>query len=218
MAKRLLLLAALSIGACRGDTSEQPPVHLQQNMDFQERFDMQESNAFFWDGRAMRPPVEGTVAIGELRTDDHLHRGQALEVENGTTSGDLAFVRKLPPRDAHERPIVPDRAFLDRGRERFGIYCVPCHGATGDGQGIVVKRGMVVPPSFYEDRLLGMPVGQFYDVITNGARNMPAYGAQIPVRDRWAIAAYVRVLQRRRAAPFDMVPKEEASSRGWTKP
>lgn len=218
MMKRLLIVATLGVVGCRGDTSEQPPVHLQQNMDFQTRFDAQEANAFFWDGRAMRPPVEGTVAIGELRTDDHLDLGKALEVKNGTTTGDLEFVRALPPRDHQDRPIVPDRKFLERGQDRFGIYCAPCHGATGDGQGIIVKRGMVVPPSFSETRLLAMPIGQFYDVVSNGARNMPSYRAQIPVRDRWAIAAYVRVLQRRRAAPLDRVPPAESASRGWKKP
>lgn len=218
--RTLLFAAGLAVQGmgCRGDTSSEPPIHLNQNMDFQNRFGMQKENAFFWDGRSMRPQVEGTVARGELKTDDHLFRGQQLEVKNGTVSSDLEFVRALPGRDPRGRPMKPDRAFLERGRARYGIYCEPCHGARGDGQGIVVKRGMVVPPAFSEDRLLGMPIGQFYDVITNGARNMPGYAAQIPVRDRWAIASYVRVLQRRRTAPLERVPAAEAASRGWKKP
>lgn len=95
---------------------------------------------------------------------------------------------------------------LQRGQERFNIYCSPCHGKTGDGKGIIVQRGMLPPPSFHEARLLQAPDGHFFDVISNGIRNMPTYRHQIPVSDRWAIVAYLRALQRSQNATINDIP------------
>ncbi|MCC6746184.1 MAG: cytochrome c [Deltaproteobacteria bacterium] len=205
-ALRLTILTAASLLGlgCRGDLSAEPPVHLNPNMDNQSRFDPQEPNPFFEDQRAMRPPVPGTVAIGELRENDHLHEGKV--------AGQFA-------------PVLPmrlTRALLERGQDRFNIYCAPCHGMAGDGNGMVAIRGtkvgMVKVPTFHDARLRAFPVGQLYDVATNGVRTMPAYRAQIPTQERWAIAAYVRALQSSHHAPLADVPAEVVQQKGWTAP
>ncbi|MEE9385832.1 MAG: cytochrome c [Nannocystaceae bacterium] len=203
---RFVLGALVAItAACQGDRSAEPPVHLIRNMDHQQRFDAQEANPFFADGRGMRLPVDGTVAVGQLRDDGHLHRGRGLD-------GKLA--------DALPSQIKLSRTFLKRGQERYGIYCTPCHDSAGTGEGIIVQRGagMPRPPAFTDARLLSEPLGHFYDVVTNGVRNMPGYADQIPVEDRWAIVAYVRTLQRREYATLDHVPKRAAKQLGWTPP
>lgn len=200
----LLLPAAAAIGllavGCRGDTSREPPVHLIQDMDQQDRYEAQEPNPFYVSsgGRAMRDPVPGTVARGELHEDDHLYRGRI-----GT-----ATAQTLP------MDLTPQ--LLGRGQARFSIYCAPCHDAAGTGKGIIVSRGMLPPPSFHDDRLRAMPVGEFFNIISDGVRNMPSYGSQIPVEDRWAIAAYVRALQISRNAELAQVPMDIAAQKGWS--
>jgi len=218
------LCAAAALAGCQGDISSRPPVHLNPNMDFQRRFEVQQANPFFADGRAMRMPVEGTVAIGDLREDDHFFTGKQVKVFKPGSKAVLEpgevryeFVRTLPPFDQDGAPLIADERFLARGQERFGIYCAICHGQTGDGNGINVTRGFVAPPDYWEPRLVGAPIGHFFDVITNGKGNMASYASQIPPRDRWAIAAYVRVLQRRRAATLDEIPAAEAQAKGWSK-
>jgi mono/diheme cytochrome c family protein len=146
---------------------------------------------FFADGRAARPPVPGTVARGELREDTHLYMGKV----NGVLVATF--------------PFPMDRKALARGRERYDIYCAPCHDRVGNGNGMIVRRGYKQPPSLHVDRLRDAPVGHFYDVITNGLGAMPDYSAQISVADRWKIVAYVRALQlSQRAAPGDVPPGE----------
>jgi len=194
-----LPLALLLLSACRGDPSDQPPVHLNPNMDNVERYDPQEPDPFFEDRRAMRPEVPGTVAMGQLRQDDHLYRG-LVDGKPATTL-----------------PVKLDRALLERGQQRFDIYCRVCHGGAGMADGTVVKRGMLPPPSFHEERIRALPVGQIFHVISHGVRNMPSYAAQIPVRDRWAIVAYVRALQVSRSATLKDVPGDVAESKGWSK-
>lgn len=171
------------LGGCWGTPSDTPPIHLQQNMDHQEKGEAQEHNGFFADGRFMRLPPEGTVAVGHLRNDDHLYRG--LD-ENGK----LADV--LPP------SIELNEETLARGRERYDIYCSPCHGVTGRGNGIATRRGggMQPPPvNLHEPGLQPVPLGYFFNVMTRGKGKMLSYAAQISVEDRWKIAAWVRVLQ-----------------------
>jgi mono/diheme cytochrome c family protein len=153
-------------------------------MDFQQKFEAQERNDFFADGRAMRAPVEGTVARGLLKDDDHLWRGRGL---------DGRLVDALPAQ------FSPDDAWLARGQARFDIYCAPCHDQSGRGHGMATKhnaRFAVQPASFHQDRLRAMPLGYIYKVIAEGQATMQSYAAQIPVDDRWAIASWVRVLQR----------------------
>jgi mono/diheme cytochrome c family protein len=185
----ILLVAA----GCRGTVSDKPPVHPVLNMDFQEKFEAQEKNDFFADGRAMRTPVAGTVARGFLREDTEFYTGRH---ENG------ALVAKNP------LPVTPE--LLSRGQHRFNIYCSPCHGEAGDGQGIISTGGYGLVPatSYHDDRLRSIEDGHFFDVITHGIRTMQPYGYQIKPHDRWAIVAYIRALQRSQNAAASDVPAE----------
>jgi mono/diheme cytochrome c family protein len=173
-----------AIAGCRGQTSEDPPIVPIRNMYHQPKYEMQQEGAFFEDGRAMRPPVEGAISR-EMEIDPRLAHGRLDD--------DTGYVLTIPQEEV-ERHGGMDR-MLARGQERYGIYCTPCHGLDGSGQGIVVKRGLVQPPTYHQDRIRHMPDGQLYATIENGVRNMPAYGPQIPTNDRWAIVAYVRALQ-----------------------
>lgn len=184
------VLTATALAGCRGTTSSQPPIHVQLNMDHQRRLEAQESFGFFSDGRAMRPRVEGTVPRGALYADDHLYRGR-------DDAG--GFAATLPSHGPDGKTLALDEKFLAHGQTRYQIFCSPCHDATGHGDGLVGARGMVRPPSLYDPRIMAMPVGQYFDIISNGVNNMPSYRVQIPPKDRWAIAAYVRTLQISRA-------------------
>ncbi|HFE44234.1 MAG TPA: cytochrome c [Nannocystis exedens] len=209
------LVAVGLLAGCQGNRSETPPVHIIQNMDFQNRYDAQEQSDLFYGidcadeaeaeaeeiaeakengehaphrprtcyGRAMRTPPEGTVAVGHLKDDDHLYRGRGP---------DDRLADSLPVQ------IELNAALLRRGEERYNIYCQPCHDYAGNGKGVAVLRGggfKVVPPSYHIARLKAMPLGYFYKVITDGQGTMLSYASQIPVEDRWAIAAWVRTLQ-----------------------
>lgn len=203
----LIVLASLAlipfacIARARAVRSAQPRVHLIQDMDNQSKFKSQQLNPLFADRRSMRPPVAGTVSRGELRNDDHRYRG----IVDG--------------RWATRFPDDVDEQLLARGRERYDVYCSPCHGLAGYGDGIVARRadrlqeGTWVPPSsFHTDLVRERTVGELFNSITNGVRNMPAYGSMIPVPDRWAIVAYVRALQRSQNATLEEVPAELRSS------
>jgi mono/diheme cytochrome c family protein len=142
---------------------------------------------FFRDGSSARPIVEGTVARGTLQEDEAFFTGKA----GGAPVADL--------------PFAVDAQVLDRGQDRYNIFCAPCHDRTGSGKGMVVQRGYRPPPSFHDDRLRAAAPGHWFDVISNGFGAMPDYRAQIAPRDRWAIVAYVRALQlSQRAAPSDI--------------
>ena len=175
---RNAVVAAALVAAtgCRQDMHDQP------------KLEPYESSEFFTDGRASRPLVPGTVARGRLCEDEHLHRG--------TVDG----------APAETFPFEVTRAVLERGRERYGIHCAPCHGAAGDGDGMVVRRGMTRPPSYHLARLREAPPGYFFDVITNGFGAMYDLSDRITAEDRWAIAAYVRVLQAAQNARLEDVP------------
>ena len=187
----LAFAAALLLASCRGSTHEHAPIHPNLNMDYQERFDPQEANAFFADGRAMRPPVPGTVARGFLREDTRYHEGR---------EADGSYTEVMPI------PLTPE--LLEHGRTRYDIFCTPCHGAAGDGEGIVTTGGFgyTPAPTYHSDRLRDVTDGYLYDVVANGVRTMPGYAQQIPVADRWAIVAYMRALQRSQYAPGSDVP------------
>lgn len=184
------VFALALLTGCRGQPSEDPPIHIIPDMDWQPKYQPQGESKFFPDGRAMRQPVEGTVAVGELREDDAFYRGKR---------GD-AWVGKAP--------IQVNAKTLARGEERFGIYCAPCHDKSGSGKGIVVQRGFALPPALYADHARGLPDGELFDIITHGVRNMPSYAAQIPVEDRWAIVTWLRVLQRSQHAAVEDVPAD----------
>jgi mono/diheme cytochrome c family protein len=182
----VLLLVSAAMMSCRGQKSEKPPIHPQQNMYFQERFNAQQPNPFFEDGRAKREPVEGTIARGNLRHDTALFEG---------TDANGNYVT--------ENPMQVNLELLQRGRVVYDIYCKVCHGGTGDGQGIIITGGFgyVPAPTFHRTDSYTMPDGEFYSAIANGVRNMPAYNTQIKVEDRWAIVAYIRALQRSQNIP-----------------
>jgi hypothetical protein len=146
---------------------------------------------FYSDRRASRPLPDGTVARGWLRADQRLYAGK----------DGRGLVTALP------MPLT--RELLLRGRERFNIFCAPCHDRTGGGRGMVVRRGYQPPPSLHDERLRDAPVGHFFDVMTNGLGAMPDYASQIPVEDRWAIGAYVKALQLSQYAPVSDVPPEK---------
>ena len=178
-----LLLVACGIG-CRQDMHDQP------------KFTPLEESAFFEDGTSSRVPVEGTVARGQLRDDVHLYTGRS-----GTGAQD--WVTALP------FEITPE--LLDRGQERFDIFCSVCHDRLGTGNGMIVQRGFRRPPTYHQERLREAPVGYLFDVIPNGFGAMPDYGAQIGVEDRWLIVAYLRALQLSQNASPDDVPADQRS-------
>jgi mono/diheme cytochrome c family protein len=189
----------------RNVTSTKPRIHIIQDMDNQPKGKAQARNRLFADRRAMRPSVAGTVARGRLNEDPVLHQGI-------TDSGDPAsWVEAIPV------PITMQ--LVQRGRQRYDIFCSPCHGLAGHGNGMVSNRadqlqeGTWTPPaSFHSELVRGRPAGHLYNTIANGIRSMPAYGSQIPVEDRWAIVAYVRALQRSQGASIDDVPIELRAS------
>jgi hypothetical protein len=159
-------LSLLAIGCSRLDMQDQP------------KYKPQRPSDFFADGRSERPPVPGTIARGDLNEDDAYYTGK------GPDDKDIDYF-----------PIAVDKDLIVRGQQRFDIYCSPCHGRIGNGMGMIVRRGFKQPPSYHSDRLRTAPVGHFYDVMTNGYGAMLNYAAQVSVRDRWAIASYIRALQ-----------------------
>ena len=180
---RVLGLAAFALlfAGCRMDMHEQP------------KYLPYQPTTFFDDGRSERPVVPGTVARGQLRLDELLYTGK----ENGVLSNRFPF------------PIT--REDLERGRQRYNIYCTPCHDYAGSGQGIVVQRGFPPPLSFHIDRLRQAPVGHFFDVMTSGYGSMYSYASRIEPEDRWRIAAYIRVLQLSENAREQDVPPSDRS-------
>jgi Cytochrome C oxidase, cbb3-type, subunit III len=161
------VISLLAVSGCHTDRYDQP------------RYEALEKSDFFVDHRASRPVVAGTVARGELREDEPLYTGK----QDGQLVGELPQSLDL------------NLALIRRGQERFNIFCTPCHGQLGEGDGMIVRRGFRRPPTYHSDRLRGVPIGHFFDVITNGFATMPDYAEMIPVRDRWAIAVYLRALQ-----------------------
>ena len=161
------------------------------------------SSSFFKDGLSSRRPVEGTVARGWLREDKELYTGKkaGATAPTGPAATTPAPNPSAPqvtaayPDDVDKFPFPITQKILDRGQERFDIFCSVCHGLTGNADGMIVRRGFRKPPSYHEQRLREAPVGHFFDVATNGWGAMPSYASQVPVEDRWAIIAYIRALQ-----------------------
>ncbi len=193
-----LAVLAGALAGCQGQTSSQPPIVPIRSMHEQPRFDPQERSAYFQDERTMRPPVANTVPR-EAVVDSAIADG---------VSDDGRYVQSIP--DAVIAGAGGMEALVERGQNRFDIYCVPCHGGLGDGTGMVpTVSGVaaITPPTFHDDRIRHMPDGQMFLTITRGIRNMPSYAGQVPVRDRWAIVAYVRALQ---LAQLDQPARREA--------
>jgi mono/diheme cytochrome c family protein len=158
-------------------------------MDNQPKVLAQTASTFFYDGASMRQPVPGTIAIGGLKEDAPFFTGKG---------GDGQFVATIP--------VTVDEAMRQRGRQRYEIYCQPCHDARGDGKGILFQRGNVPTASFHQDKILKYPDGQIFDVITNGTGLMAGYRWPIPPADRWAIVAHVRELERKRLERVQSAP------------
>jgi mono/diheme cytochrome c family protein len=182
----MLLAALVGCGVCCAGCH--------RDMHDQPRYEPLEASDFFPDGQSARLPVAGTIARGQLNENEALLTG------------------KVGGQFVSELPIEVDRALLDRGRERFGIYCAVCHAATGEGDGMIVRRGFRRPPSYHIQRLREAPPGHFFDVITNGFGAMPRFADRIEPRDRWAIVAYVQALQLSRNATLDDVPAEDRAA------
>jgi mono/diheme cytochrome c family protein len=169
----------LDLSACQPFMTDQP------------RFTALQANPFFSNGMASRPLVPDTVARDQLNADPVFYTGK-------TADGELV----------QDIPAEVDAQLLQRGKQRFEIYCAPCHGLVGDGNGIVVQRGFPSPPSYHEDRLRNAPAGHFFDVITNGFGRMYDYSDRVAPADRWAIVAYIRALQLSQDSPLDSAPAD----------
>ena len=191
----LTLSSVIIVGCYQGRPSKDTPVHLNPNMDDQPIYKAQSESNFFANGSSMRLPVEGTIARGQLREDDAYYRGLNGRGDTIQTS-----------------PVPITAELLRRGRERYDIFCSPCHSRIGDGRGIVVAKGFQMAPTFHDKRIREAGDGYIFDVITNGIRNMPSYRHQIPVSDRWAIVAYFRALQRSQNATATDLSEQQLES------
>jgi mono/diheme cytochrome c family protein len=170
------ILLLLTLAACRNDMHDQP------------RYKPLAASEFFSDHRSARPMVEGTVARGHLRIDEARYTG------------------KIAGEDIDQFPIPITRDDIVRGQTRYNIYCTPCHGRLGDGNGMVVLRGYRQAATYYDDKLIKAPVGHFFDVISNGFGAMPSYASRVEPDDRWRIIAYIRALQLSESATVNDVP------------
>jgi mono/diheme cytochrome c family protein len=195
-----LVVLLLSVMGFRGMKSSQPPIEVFPDMDRQAKYKPQAESKFFADGRADRPIPAGTVPRGRsveadpayLRADDFHYAGK---------NADGSFARGFP--------IPVTEALVHRGQNRFMIYCYPCHGALGDGNGITKSYGMAVTPTYHDDRLRAMPEGEIFNTITNGKNTMFSYADKLSPDDRWAVIAYVRALQRSHHATIEDVPADQ---------
>ncbi len=175
----LALVGMASLAACQPAMTDQP------------RFEPLEANPFFANDMSARPLEADTVARGQLNANSVYYTGK-------TTDGD----------DVTDIPVPVTAELLQRGQERFQIYCAPCHGLVGEGNGIVVQRGFPAPPSYHIDRLRNAPAGHFFDVITHGFGRMFDYSDRVAPADRWAIVAYIRVLQYSQDVPVNTLPSD----------
>jgi len=166
-------------GCMRGCTSSEPPIHVNPSMFNQPKYRAYASSAFFYDGKAMRAPVPGTIARGHLPGDPAIDEGKNPDGSPVATS-----------------PIAVDESLLARGHERFDIYCRPCHDERGEGKGVLFQRAKVPTANLLDKRIRELPDGALFDTITNGKGLMPAYRYPIQAHDRWAIIAYVRSLEK----------------------
>ena len=200
--RRTLLLSCFLLAACRGQYSDKPPIHPNPNMMDQEKYDPQEANPFFPDGRANRPLVEGVVSREDRGSDPVLLHGK---------NPDGSFVL--------DNPMPITMALLQRGQERFQIFCSPCHDRSGYGKGMVIRipieksyLGFPPPTNYHDPRVRNMPDGQIFDAISNCVRTMPSYAIQVAPEDRWAIIAYIRALERSQDASLADVPAEQLNN------
>jgi mono/diheme cytochrome c family protein len=195
----LLVIMVVSLAGFRGSKSTRPPFEIFDDMDRQPKVKAQSASAFFADGRADRPVPANTVARGHLDADDALHQGR---------NADGSFIAGFP--DA----LTVDQTLLHRGQNRYTIYCAPCHGALGDGNGITKSYGMGATATLLDERIRTMPSGEIYNTIAHGKNTMLAYGDKLGAEDRWAVLAYVRALQRASHASTADVPESAKKELG----
>lgn len=195
----LAVAATVSIFGFRGSTSTKPPLEVFPDMDRQAKYKPQAASPFFADGRADRPLPPGVVSRGDLREDAHLYTGK---------SADGSFARGFPA------SITLDARLMERGRDRYSVYCLPCHGATGDGNGITKSYGMGATPTYHGDNFRNMPEGEIFNTITHGKGNMLSYADKLNAEERWAVIAYVRALQRAQTGTVNDVPASHKSELG----
>jgi mono/diheme cytochrome c family protein len=186
----ITLASLVLLTSCENMPSRKPPLEVWDDMDRQQKFKAQSETTLFRDGRANRPPAPGTIAVGHLNADVAYHTGAM----NGS------YVGKNPEKYTEE--------FLKLGQSKFNIYCSPCHDRYGSGQGVVGKKAVWPAQNLHEQRILDMTDGELFEVISNGRRTMHGYRFQTTAQERWAIAAYVRVLQRSGIAKPEDVPAE----------
>jgi len=189
----------LNFAACRYDMQDQP------------KYLAYRGSESYPDSLSSRPLVEGTVPRGYLREDMAYYTGKTGVAATAAPAANPkdTSAKAVPSNDVNEFPFPITREVLDRGQERYNIYCSPCHGVIGDGRGMVVNRGFRPPPTYHQDRLRTAPLGHFFDVITNGFGVMPDYAMQIPPHERWAIIAYIRALQLSQNAQVGDVPPDQ---------
>ena len=189
----LAIVTLVGVAGFRGEVSRKPPIEVFPDMDRQMKLRPQEPNRLFGNERSSQPYVEGTIFRGMPYQDIPFNTGLNL----GTTN----WVETLP--------ISLTEQLMERGRQRYNIHCLPCHGASGDGKGITSKYGMLAVANFHDARLISMTDGEIFNTITHGKGLMGSYGANIEIKDRWAIIGYVRALQRGRLATLDEVPENQ---------
>lgn len=195
-----VVITALSVLGFRGSPSTRPPIEVFPDMDHQAKYKPQAESRFFADGRSDRPLPAGTVPRGRtvaadpafLRADDFHYAGKAA---------DGSFAKGFP------LPVT--EGLIRRGQDRYQIYCAPCHGSLGDGQGITKSYGMLATPTFHDDRLRAMVEGEIYNTVTNGKNTMLGYADKLSPDDRWAVIAYLRALQRAHHGTINDVPAEK---------
>lgn len=201
-------LFSTALSGCRGQKSTEPPILPIQNMVEQTSYGPQSKNDFYKDGLANRPPIPGTVAQGEEKTNKPLYAGQ----EMNSTDQNPIWVKKIP--------IKLNKTVLLRGQEEFNVYCAPCHGNSGDSDGLVTQHagGSIRPSSLHDQERIALSVGKIYDAVRNGVNNwnMPGFAAQMSVQDRWAVVAYVRALQVSRTSKIVDVPEDIQVKNGWS--
>jgi mono/diheme cytochrome c family protein len=188
----VLVLAVVAVAGFRGQKSHKPPIELFPDMDRQPKLRPQVGNGFFASGMSSQLPVPGTVARGSAYEDSPLNTGKVA----GTTN----FVENLPT------PVTAE--LLARGQQRYQINCAPCHSAVGDGKGITSKYGILNSVNLHDPRIVKMADGEIFQTITHGKNTMGSYGANVDIKDRWAIIAYIRVLQRSRLGDISDVPAD----------
>jgi hypothetical protein len=208
----LFLVGLLAVAGFRGQKSEKPPIEIFPDMDHQPKVKAQAPSEFFADGRGNRQPVPGTVPLGyeaPVSKEDPFPDEGKYRMVRYSSGTDYLNTGRFGDQWGTGIPMPVTAELMQRGQDRYTIFCGVCHGASGGGNGVAGQYGLVAIASFHQDRLRDMADGEIYNTITHGKNTMLGYGSKIPVDDRWAIVAYVRALQAAQTATINDVPPEE---------